>query len=144
MYVKTLGCLGSSAPRCSAMHEMGIAMEILSIASASIPETLKGAKVHSIRLKIGKLTALVPESLRFCFDIVSQDTPLAGARLLIEEIPLVMRCDQCHNEWTLEGPSFSCPACESGRLTLLSGRDLDIESIEIEEEDNCSRMEGKA
>ncbi len=118
------------------MHEMGIAMEILSIAAASIPETLKGSRVSSIRLKVGKLTAVVPESLRFCFSIASQDTPLAGASLQIESLPVVARCDHCRHQWTLDAPSFSCPACDSGKVTLISGRELEIDSIELEEEDN--------
>lgn len=125
------------------MHEMGIAMEIIEIASQSIPEALKGAKVHSVRLKIGKLTAVVAESLRFCFDIVSRDTPLNGAVLRIEETPVVARCHECAGEWTLEGPFFSCPACGGGKLTLISGRELDIEAIEIEDEDDAHANGGK-
>ncbi len=144
MFVKTWGGWGNFVPRRSAMHEMGIAMEILTIASASIPEPLKGAKVRSIRLKVGKLTAVIPESLRFCFDIVSKDTPLSGAHLHIEEIPVVARCKACQNQWTLSGPSFSCPFCESGKLEILSGRELDIDAIEIEEDDDGKPVKGKA
>lgn len=119
------------------MHEMGIAMEIIEIASQSIPESLKGAKVHRVRLKIGKLTAVVPESLRFCFDIASQDTLLNGAILQIEETPVVVHCQECTGESTLDGVSFSCPECGSGKLTLISGRELDIEAIEVEDEDEA-------
>lgn len=124
------------------MHEMGIAMEIIEIASQSIPAGLKGAKVHSIRLKVGKLTAVVPESLRFCFEIASRESPLAGAALLIDEIPVRARCGDCGKEWTLDAPSFSCRACHSGSLTLLSGRELDIDAIEIEDVADVETQKG--
>ena len=116
------------------MHEMGIAMQIIEIAAAAIPQDAAGAQVARINLKIGKLAAVVPQSLRFCFDIASKETPLAGADLHIDEIPVVARCRECRNEWVIEEPVFSCGACGSDRIDILSGRELNIESIEITEE----------
>ena len=118
------------------MHEMGIAMQIVEIAAASIPADLAGARVATVNLKVGKLAAIVADSLRFCFEAVSKDTALEGARLRITEIPVQARCNACRNAWTIEGPAFACPACQSGDITLLSGRELDIESIELAEEDS--------
>jgi hydrogenase nickel incorporation protein HypA/HybF len=117
------------------MHEMGIALEIIDIATASIPPEARSVKVERVNLKIGKLSAVVPDSLRFCFDIVSKDTPLAGATLVIEETPVVARCKDCGVRWTIAEPVFTCQACESGSLEILSGRELDIVSIEIAQED---------
>ena len=117
------------------MHEMGIALQIVEIATASLPSDLGKARVTSVNLKIGKLAAVVPESLRFCFDVAVKDTPLAGAHLTIEEIPVVARCNDCHAEWAIDEPVFICKTCESGSLEILSGRELDIESIEVAEED---------
>jgi len=117
------------------MHEMGIALEIIDIATASIPPEARSVKVERVNLKVGKLSAVVPDSLRFCFDIVSKDTPLAGAELVIEETPVVARCRDCGARWTIAEPVFTCQACESGTLEILSGRELDIVSIEIAQED---------
>lgn len=117
------------------MHEMGIAMQVIEIAIASIPENLKGKKVKSVNLKIGKLSSVVPESLRFCFDIVSRDSQVAGAKLNIEKIPVTASCNDCGNKWTITGPAFSCPACKGGAIRLTSGQELDIESIELEEDE---------
>ena len=117
------------------MHEMGIAMQIIEIASASIPTDGPDVRVERVNLKIGKLAAVVPESLRFCFEIASRDTPLAGAELHIDEIPVVARCKACRTEWVINGPVFTCSACNSGQIDILSGRELNIESIEIAEED---------
>ncbi len=115
------------------MHEMGIAMEIIDIATASIPAGLKDVRVERINLKVGKLTAVVPESLRFCFQIAAKDTPLCHADLNIEEVPIVARCMDCNNEWTITQPVFKCRQCNSGSIEITSGRELDINSIEITE-----------
>ncbi|MCB2148840.1 MAG: hydrogenase maturation nickel metallochaperone HypA [Deltaproteobacteria bacterium] len=117
------------------MHEMGIAMEIVDIAKASIPEDMQGAKVRRVNLQVGKLSAIVADSLRFCFDLVVKDTPLEGAELAIEEVPVVARCKDCQAQWTVTEPVFTCTACRSGAIDILSGRELDIKSIEIEDED---------
>ena len=116
------------------MHEMGIAQQIIDIATASIPADMRSARVERVNLKIGKLSAVVPDSLRFCFEIVSKDTPLAGAELAIEETPVVARCKECDARWTIAEPVFTCQACSSGSLEILSGRELDIVSIEIADE----------
>ncbi len=118
------------------MHEMGIALQIVEIASASLPADLGAARVAAVNLKIGKLAAVVPESLRFCFDVAIKDTPLAGARLVIEEVPVVASCQDCTARWTIDEPVFICQTCQSGSLDILSGRELDIESIEVVEEEN--------
>ena len=115
------------------MHEMGIAMQIVEIAAASIPEHLKNSRVQGVYLKIGKLSSVVPDSLRFCFDIVSKDSAVAGATLYIEEIPVTARCKSCDNHWTIDVPAFSCPGCGSGTIELISGQELDISSIEVED-----------
>lgn len=116
------------------MHEMGIAMQVIDIATASIPVHLKGRKVKTVNLKIGKLSSVVPESLRFCFDIVSKDSQVEGAKLYIEEIPVTASCNDCGSKWTIEGPVFSCPVCRGGDTRLTSGQELDIVSIELEED----------
>ncbi|OGP57398.1 MAG: hydrogenase maturation nickel metallochaperone HypA [Deltaproteobacteria bacterium RBG_13_49_15] len=120
------------------MHEMGIALQIVQIAAASIPVEMKGAKVLGVKIKVGKLAAVVPDSLRFCFEIVTQETPLSEARLEIEEIPVVARCKHCHSSWEIKEPAFACPSCGSGSIEILSGRELDIDSIEIEEPEHLN------
>jgi hydrogenase nickel incorporation protein HypA/HybF len=117
------------------MHEMGIAMQILEIATASIPDDMRNARVEKVNLRVGKLAAIVPESLRFCFEIAAKDTPLSDAVLDIEEIPVVAVCRECHTRWTITEPVFTCKKCKSGAIEIVSGRELDIESIELSYED---------
>jgi hydrogenase nickel incorporation protein HypA/HybF len=113
------------------MHEMSIAMQIAEIATASIPEDIANPRVERINLKIGKLSAVVPASLRFCFEIVTQGTPLDGAELKIEEIPVVASCRECGLQWTITESVFTCARCRSGNIVVISGRELDISSIEV-------------
>jgi len=116
------------------MHEMGIAAEIVEIAEASIPEEIQNAKVERVNIEIGRLAAVVPESLRFCFNIMIDNTRLAGAELHIREIPVKALCKDCEHEWIIDAPVFTCAQCNSGALDIMSGRELDIVSIEIEDQ----------
>jgi hydrogenase nickel incorporation protein HypA/HybF len=117
------------------MHEMGIAMEVVEIVEASIPADQARARVARVNLRIGKLSALVPDSLRFCFEVAARETRVAGAELVIEEIPVTARCRICDYHWTLEEPLFVCPACRGTEIQMLTGREMDIETIELLEED---------
>lgn len=106
-------------------------MQIVEIATNAIPDDAKGLKIERVNLKIGKLSTVVPDSLKFCFNIAIRDTPLSGAELRIEEIPVTARCNACKNEWTITEAAFSCPSCDNGDIRILSGQELNIESIEV-------------
>ena len=116
------------------MHEMGIASEIVRIVTESIPAEMAGSKVARVNLKVGKMAAVVPQSLRFCFEIAAKETPAEGAMLEIQEIAVVARCNDCEHQWEIGEPAFVCPRCRSGSIEMLSGRELDIDSIELEED----------
>jgi hydrogenase nickel incorporation protein HypA/HybF len=117
------------------MHEMGIAMEVIEIVKASIPSDAIGARVARINVKIGMLSAVVPDSLRFCFQVATEGTDLQDTELVIDQIPVTAQCNGCRHRWTIEQPVFVCPACQGRGIELLSGRELDIDSIELVEAD---------
>ncbi|MBN3950817.1 MAG: hydrogenase maturation nickel metallochaperone HypA [Nostoc sp. NMS7] len=110
------------------MHELGITKNIVAI----VAEQAKGAKVQRVLLEIGKLSAIMPDAIRFCFDICTQDTVLAGATLEILEIPGLAKCRQCGAEIALDKPYGICN-CGSVQLDLITGEELKIKEIEIEE-----------
>ncbi|MEH2290258.1 hydrogenase maturation nickel metallochaperone HypA [Nostoc sp.] len=110
------------------MHELGITQNIVAI----VNEHAKGAKVQRVSLEIGKLSAIMPDAIRFCFDICTQGTVLAGATLEILEIPGLGRCRQCGAEIVLDKPFGIC-SCKSAQLDLINGEELKIKEIEIEE-----------
>ncbi|MBI9074933.1 MAG: hydrogenase maturation nickel metallochaperone HypA [Desulfatibacillum sp.] len=113
------------------MHEMGIALQIAEIAKSAIPKTPEDLKIKAVNLRVGKLTAIVPDSLRFCFEIVVKNTPLDGAALNIEEVPIVAVCKECYAETIITDADFSCGKCKSGKLDIISGRELTVSSIEV-------------
>ncbi len=113
------------------MHELGIAQQMAEIAVSSIPSDIENPKVERLNLKIGKLAAVVEDSLKFCLEIISKGTPLEGAELIIEEVPVKARCKECNHEWEVDGPVFKCPECGIGRVDVLSGRELEITSLEL-------------
>ncbi len=113
------------------MHEMGIAQQLVEIALGAIPEDIEDPKVQSLNLRIGKLAAVVEHSLTFCMEIITKDTPLENARLNIEEVPVRIQCKTCGREWETDTPIFQCPECEDSQTTLLSGREIEITSLEL-------------
>lgn len=115
------------------MHELGIALQIIKIAQGAIPNGLTGVRVEKVHLNIGKLNAVVPDSLRFCFGFATRETLLEGAELVINEIPVVAMCRKCGHEWTTDGFVFNCPACLSAGIDMISGREFAVESIEIKD-----------
>ncbi len=110
------------------MHELGITQNIVAI----VTEHAQGSKVQRVVLEIGKLSAILPDAIKFCFDICTQNTLLAGAILEIVEIPGLAKCCQCGAEISLDKPFGICN-CGSVQLKLITGEELKIKEIEIEE-----------
>jgi len=113
------------------VHELGIAANIIEIAIDSIPADLNNMPVEKINLKLGKFSSVVPESLRFCFETLIPGTCLEGTELSIEEVPITAKCKECNFQWVVSEPVFICKKCGSGLIDIISGRELDISSIEI-------------
>lgn len=110
------------------MHELGITQNIVAIAG----EHANGMPVRRVTLEIGKLTAILPESIRFCFDVCSQGTLLDGAELEIIEKPGLARCRRCGSEVALDLPFGVCN-CGCQDLQILQGEELSIKELETED-----------
>jgi hydrogenase nickel incorporation protein HypA/HybF len=110
------------------MHELSISRAILETAM----HHAAGRRVVRVSVTIGALRQVLPESLAFYFQIVSHGTVCEGALLEPWLAPARMRCG-CGEEWELEDPSFRCPRCASGKVSVLDGDQLLLESIEVEE-----------
>ncbi len=113
------------------MHEMSIAMSIVeAVADRARQEGC--ARVTGIELVVGRLSGVVAESLRFCFDAASRSTPVEGAELSIEERDAAGSCEECGARFPVESYHASCPSCGRFRVRILSGEELAVKSITIE------------
>ncbi|HFD13233.1 MAG TPA: hydrogenase maturation nickel metallochaperone HypA [Crenotrichaceae bacterium] len=108
------------------MHELGITRNIIAIVS----EQANAGKVIRVTLEIGKLSAIMPDAIRFCFDIVARDTIVDGATLEIREIPGLGRCRECRKEMRLEQLFARCE-CGSNKIDCIAGEELKIKEIEV-------------
>jgi hydrogenase nickel incorporation protein HypA/HybF len=110
-------------------------MHELSISSAIVATAVKhadGRRVTLVSLTVGALRQVVPESLEFYFEIVARGTLCEGARLRQTLVPARARCGGC-GPWEVEPLAlFRCPRC--GEAAAVSGNELEVESIEVEEE----------
>ncbi|MCP2163494.1 hydrogenase maturation nickel metallochaperone HypA/HybF [Goodfellowiella coeruleoviolacea] len=108
------------------MHELAITQDIVH----AITERVAGARVTAVRLEVGRLSGVLAHSVRFCFELVCRGTGLEGASLEITEPGGRARCHDCADEFDLADPILLCP-CGSANVSVLSGRQLRITSVEV-------------
>lgn len=119
------------------MHEMSITQAMLEIVREQMAKN-GIERLGRVRIQVGELTAVEPDSLRFCFEVCTQGTSLGGAVLEVEEIPLTGRCRDCGAEFEMDGPLALCSSCQGVAVEIIAGRELDIISIETHEEQRCT------
>jgi hydrogenase nickel incorporation protein HypA/HybF len=108
------------------MHELGLTEEIVRI----VTERAGERRVRRVVLEVGKLALVLPDALRFCFDLCAEGSAAEGASLEILETPGRGRCRACGGELALEKPFGRC-ACGSSDLEWLSGDELKIREMEV-------------
>jgi hydrogenase nickel incorporation protein HypA/HybF len=110
------------------MHELSITRSIVGIVS----EHAQGQKVLRVTLEVGRLSGMLAEAIRFCFDICAQGTPLAGATLQIVEVEGRGLCSACGAEPVMTMPLGRCPVCAESSLRIVAGTELKIREMEVE------------
>jgi hydrogenase nickel incorporation protein HypA/HybF len=111
------------------MHELGITRNIVAI----VGDAAKGRRVRRVNLDVGELSGVMPDAIAFCFEAVVRGTSLEGAALEIRKIEALARCEACGAELVTRTLFTPC-SCGSRRLTRLRGQELNIKSMELEEE----------
>ena len=112
-----------------AMHEVGIMMNTLEAAEKAARAS-GATRIHELRLRIGRMTGVVPEALESAFEVVRQGTLAAEARLCIESVPASCWCGHCQQEFVSEDLLSECPRCHELSGELRRGRELEIASVE--------------
>jgi len=113
------------------MHELGVTENIVSIALAKAGEA-QANKVVKINLVVGELSGFVPDCIQFYFDSFSKDTIAQGAVLHFESVPAELRCRDCSAVFQPQDTLWACPKCAGRSVEISKGRELYIESLEVE------------
>ena len=115
------------------MHEYSIAQSIMQIVLAEA-EKAKARKVVKVSLKIGDLTGIFPDSISFCLELLSKGTIAESATLTIENVPVRGYCPHCDKDFLIEDNQYFCQHCKNPTIELTSGRELQIDHLEVEDE----------
>lgn len=112
------------------MHELSIAQNIIDIVQENLAPDQRQV-VKTVRVKVGKLTNILVDSLMFGFEALAKETNLEGVTLEVEQLPLRIKCNDCGKETDLDDYAFSCPVCDSSAIKVISGQELLVQEIEL-------------
>ncbi len=113
------------------MHELAITQSMLDIVLDKATES-GASKVGAISLVIGKLSGFVEESVRFYFDFLAKTTIAEGAALNFKYVSPRARCRSCDKPFEVTESEWSCPHCMGSDIEIIAGKELFVESIEVE------------
>ena len=113
------------------MHELSIAVSMVDRVIEE-SESRGGLKVEAVHLKVGVLSGVDKDALLFSYEIACESTPLAGSKLVIETIPLLIYCETCAAESS--PPSIqhiACRVCDTPSHKIIRGRELEVAALEV-------------
>ncbi|HVO82485.1 MAG TPA: hydrogenase maturation nickel metallochaperone HypA [Terriglobales bacterium] len=119
------------------MHEMGIACEVLAAARREA-QKYPGRSPRKVGVRIGELTAVDPEALRFCFEVITRDSEMQPLELEIEICPFRFRCLSCGHEFVVRNYETQCPQCAGIKTECIGGQELDLAYLEVEDYEPCA------
>ena len=114
------------------MHEQSLIRALLRQVENLAAEH-SGNRVVSVRVRIGEFSGVEPELLASAYDDLVEETPLRGATLAMERVPLAAECEQCGHHFRVERYNFQCDRCGSVRLSLRGGEELLLDTVTFEE-----------
>ncbi len=114
------------------MHEASIALSIIKAVEQQLAGGKIAGRVETVSVRVGRLTAVVPDNLKFLYGVLAEDTPLAGSSLEITMVPVRGTCRACGISVEIEEPCFLCSGCGSPDLELVSGRELELFAVEVD------------
>jgi len=114
-----------------AMHELSITQGVLDIALEKAKEA-RASRITAINLVIGEMSSIVDDCVQFYFDFFSKDSIARDAKLSFTRIPMQVRCRSCGTSFTPDKIVWRCPQCQQWDVEIIAGRELYIDSIEVE------------
>jgi hydrogenase nickel incorporation protein HypA/HybF len=110
------------------VHEATLMKNLLAIVDRAAHEE-GGGPVRVVHLRIGAMAGVSEDALRFAFDVMAKDTAAEGAALEVEKVPLRIRCRECRADSNAADFVFICPACGSGDIEIVAGREMEVDYI---------------
>jgi len=114
------------------MHELGIAASILDCVDQEA-ERHPGQHICKVGVKIGELAGVSGDALQFGFEVLVKDTDREPLTLELEFVPRIQRCAKCEHEFRMTEFDPRCPLCGDFGTTCVSGEELDIAYMEVDE-----------
>jgi hydrogenase nickel incorporation protein HypA/HybF len=111
------------------MHELALAEAVVSIAERHA----QGRRVASVELAVGRLRQVVVDALAFSFELVAMGTPVEGAELVVDEVPIVVACDACGAQSQVETFPFACGRCGCCEVQVRTGEEFHVVALELDE-----------
>ncbi|MGN7613877.1 hydrogenase maturation nickel metallochaperone HypA/HybF [Magnetococcales bacterium HHB-1] len=111
------------------MHELSLAMALIQQVIDRLEE--EKATACSITVEIGPLSGVDREAFEFCFPLAAENTALKDVQLIIDEVPLTLHCDACHNDFNRKTIHLCCPHCHSNRVRITKGDGFYLKTMEI-------------
>ncbi len=111
---------------------MGIANSVLEAVRTEMGRH-PGTYPCKVGVRIGEMAAIDQDALRFCFEAMIQETDLASLELGIETCPLRYRCQVCGRDFVVREYDSRCPQCASPETMCISGDELELAYLEVEE-----------
>jgi hydrogenase nickel incorporation protein HypA/HybF len=121
------------------MHELSIVEALIEQVQREVERSGRAptgdwsGRIRRLDLSVGRLSGVSCDSLRFAFELLSSDTLVAEAELHISQPKAICHCHACNARIEIDEITAGCPACGSMQITVEGGRELLLESIEIEE-----------
>jgi hydrogenase nickel incorporation protein HypA/HybF len=112
------------------MHEIGIVQNTLELALKTAKDS-GASRIHSLKLRVGAMTGVVPDALQFAFEALRQGTIADNAELVVETVPVNAWCANCQLEFEPGDLMGECPRCNTPSADLRGGRELELASMEI-------------
>jgi hydrogenase nickel incorporation protein HypA/HybF len=121
------------------MHELSIALALVDLACEE-RERLGRVRVEALHLRLGALAGVAKDALAFSFDVAAEGTPIEGARLEIEDVPITVFCSSCGAERAIASPQhMHCPVCAAPAADVRGGRELQLAALEVAEDVAANR-----
>ncbi|MBN1201461.1 MAG: hydrogenase maturation nickel metallochaperone HypA [Anaerolineae bacterium] len=113
------------------MHELGVTQQLLKIALQYANEA-EAVRINQLTIVIGELSSIVDDSVQFYWDIVSKGSIAQGSTLCFKRLSASLHCDACGHEFPLNRLEYICPECGSDRVSVASGDEFFLESIDVD------------